>query len=62
MYHALSHGGIGWGPIWGDLVARELLGEEVVPELAGMRPERFYLQTSSLGRFADDAEQPSLAG
>lgn len=61
LYHVLSHGGIGWAPLWGDLVARELLQGETVPELSAMRPERFYLQTTELGRFADDAEQPPLA-
>jgi len=61
LYHVLSHGGIGWGPIWADVVAREILGGEEVAELAAMRPDRFYLQTAELGRFADDAEQPRLA-
>ncbi|MGR3432952.1 MULTISPECIES: NAD(P)/FAD-dependent oxidoreductase [Roseobacteraceae] len=41
-YSAVSHGGIGWGPIWADLVAREILDGEVVMELATMRPARFY--------------------
>lgn len=61
LYHVLSHGGIGWAPLWGDLTARELLHGESVAELSAMRPERFYLQTAELGRFADDAEQPPLA-
>lgn len=57
MYFAISHGGIGWGPTWGQLAARELLQGELVPELAGLRPGRFYTEHSALGRFADDAEQ-----
>lgn len=61
LYHVLSHGGIGWGPVWADLAARELLHGETVPELAAARPERFYHQTPELGRFADDAEQPPVA-
>lgn len=61
LYHVLSHGGIGWGPLWADVVAREVLGGEQVAELASMRPDRFYLQTAALGRFADDAEQPELS-
>jgi glycine/D-amino acid oxidase-like deaminating enzyme len=61
LYHVLSHGGIGWGPLWADVVAREVLGGEQVTELASMRPDRFYLQTAALGRFADDAEQPELS-
>jgi len=60
LHHVLSHGGIGWGPIWADVVAREVLHGESVAELAGMRPDRFYLQTPELGRFADDFEQASL--
>jgi glycine/D-amino acid oxidase-like deaminating enzyme len=60
LYHVLSHGGIGWGPVWADLAARELLEAEVVPELSAARPERFYLQTPAIGRFADDAEQAPL--
>ena len=57
FYFALSHGGVGWGPMWGDLAARELLDGERVGELAGMRPERFFVGGTMLGRFADDAEQ-----
>ncbi|MFF1878381.1 NAD(P)/FAD-dependent oxidoreductase [Leifsonia sp. NPDC058230] len=60
LYHVLSHGGIGWGPVWADLAVRELLQGEDVPELAAARPERFYLQTPAIGRFADDAEQTPL--
>lgn len=57
FYLAVSHGGIGWGPIWGRLVATELLDGKTVPELSGMRPDRFYMEAAPLGRFADDAEQ-----
>lgn len=57
LYFTLSHGGIGWGPMWGWMASREILGGERVPELAGMRPERFYLAPIDLGRYADDAEQ-----
>jgi len=57
LYFTVSHGGIGWAPMWGWMAAREILGGETVPELSAMRPERFYLETSALGRHADDAEQ-----
>lgn len=60
LYHVLSHGGIGWGPVWGDLAAKELLHGETVAELKAARPERFFLQPPELGRFADDAEQQPL--
>ncbi len=58
FYLAVSHGGIGWGPTWANLVASEVLYRQTVPELAGMRPTRFYAEGQKLGRFADDAEQP----
>ena len=61
LYNVLSHGGIGWGPIWADVVTREILHGETVAELTAMRPDRFYLQTPDLGRFADDFEQPALS-
>ncbi|WP_413317204.1 FAD-dependent oxidoreductase [Agrococcus sp. 1P02AA] len=57
LYFAVSHGGIGWGPMWGWMAARELLGGEDVGELSAMRPERFYLEPIAIGRYADDAEQ-----
>ncbi len=57
LYFTVSHGGIGWGPMWGWMAARELLGADDVPELAAMRPERFYLEAIAIGRYADDAEQ-----
>jgi len=57
LYFTVSHGGIGWAPMWGWMAARELLGGETVPELSAMRPERFYLDPIALGRHADDAEQ-----
>lgn len=57
LYFTVSHGGIGWGPMWGWMAARELLAGESVPELAAMRPERFYLEPIAIGRYADDAEQ-----
>jgi glycine/D-amino acid oxidase-like deaminating enzyme len=57
LYFTVSHGGIGWGPMWGWMAARELLGGEHVEDLAGMRPERFYLEPIAIGRYADDAEQ-----
>lgn len=57
FYHTLSHGGIGWGPMWGWIAAREMLQGEDVPETAAMRPSRFYLNPSQVGRHADDAEQ-----
>ncbi|GAA1592585.1 FAD-binding oxidoreductase [Kribbella hippodromi] len=56
FYFTLSHGGIGWGPMWGWAAARELLHGQVVPELAAMRPERFYLAPTTMGRYADDAD------
>ena len=42
-YSAVSHGGIGWGPIWADLAAREILDGTLAPELSGLRPTRFYM-------------------
>lgn len=57
FYLALSHGGVGWGPIWADLIATEVLERQQVPELSGMRPHRFYMEPAVLGRYADDAEQ-----
>lgn len=57
FYFTVSHGGIGWGPTWGWMAARELLHGESVSELSAMRPERFYLAPIAIGRFADDAEQ-----
>jgi glycine/D-amino acid oxidase-like deaminating enzyme len=57
FYFAVSHGGIGWGPVWADAAATELLDRVPVPELAGLRPARFYLDTGPRpGRFADDFE------
>lgn len=57
FYHTLSHGGIGWGPRWGWIAAEEILQGSEVKEAAGMRPTRFYLNPSQVGRHADDAEQ-----
>jgi glycine/D-amino acid oxidase-like deaminating enzyme len=57
FYHTVSHGGIGWGPMWGWLAAREILRGESAEELSNMRPVRFYLNPSQVGRHADDAEQ-----
>ncbi|MBR9763846.1 MAG: FAD-binding oxidoreductase [Rhodobacteraceae bacterium] len=42
-YSAVSHGGIGWGPIWADLAAREILDGTLASELSGLRPTRFYM-------------------
>ena len=41
FYLAVSHGGIGWGPLWGLLIRRELDGENVA-EIDAMRPSRFF--------------------
>ncbi|GFZ87652.1 NAD(P)/FAD-dependent oxidoreductase [Nesterenkonia alkaliphila] len=57
FYFAVSHGGIGWAPMWAWFAARELLHGESVPELSAMRPERFHWKPEEIGRFADDAEQ-----
>lgn len=57
LYFTVSHGGIGWAPLWGWMAARELLHGERVSELSAMRPDRFYLEPATLGRHADDAEQ-----
>lgn len=57
FYFALSHGGIGWGPTWGWMAARELLHAQPQEDLRAMRPERFHRETEHLGRYADDAEQ-----
>ncbi|MBN9888178.1 NAD(P)/FAD-dependent oxidoreductase [Salipiger abyssi] len=45
-YCAVSHGGIGWAPIWAELATREILDGETVPELAALRPARFYYDLS----------------
>ena len=57
FYSVLSHGGIGWAPVWAQFTARELLAGEVVEELAAMRPDRFHRSPGQFGRYADDAEQ-----
>ncbi|GAB3556397.1 NAD(P)/FAD-dependent oxidoreductase [Spelaeicoccus albus] len=57
FYFTLSHGGIGWGPMWGKMAALELLHGGTNDNLAAMRPERFYLDPVPIGRYADDAEQ-----
>lgn len=57
LYFTVSHGGIGWAPLWGWAAARELLHGQTIPELSAMRPERFYLEPIAIGRYADDAEQ-----
>ncbi|WP_102225218.1 NAD(P)/FAD-dependent oxidoreductase [Acidimangrovimonas sediminis] len=49
LYLAVSHGGIGWGPVWAELVAREILQGERVADLAEMRPARFYARDASDG-------------
>lgn len=40
FYVAVSHGGVGWGPLWGRFAAAEIGGTEV-PALSGWRPDRF---------------------
>lgn len=57
FYSVLSHGGIGWAPLWARLTARELLHGEEVDDLAAMRPHRFHRTADQFGRYADDAEQ-----
>ncbi|AJY46816.1 NAD(P)/FAD-dependent oxidoreductase [Martelella endophytica] len=42
FYFAVSHGGIGWGPVWADLAVQEILEGKAVAELEGLRPGRFY--------------------
>ena len=42
FYFAVSHGGIGWGPVWADLAAQEILYGSLAEELEGARPSRFY--------------------
>ncbi|MTD55600.1 NAD(P)/FAD-dependent oxidoreductase [Amycolatopsis pithecellobii] len=57
LYFAVSHGGIGWAPVWADAAASELLDGVPVADLAGLRPTRFFLDNRSrAGRFADDFE------
>lgn len=57
FYVTVSHGGIGWGPLWGWVAARELLHGEDVPELAAMRPGRFYVDPVGIDRGADETER-----
>jgi glycine/D-amino acid oxidase-like deaminating enzyme len=40
LYIAVSHGGIGWGPVWGQIAAREISGHPVAG-LDRWRPDRF---------------------
>lgn len=40
FYVAVSHGGVGWGPLWGKLAAAEISGISA-PELSRWRPNRF---------------------
>lgn len=60
LYHVLSHGGIGWGPVWADLISKEILEQDVLPELGAFRPERFFFGTDEFGRFPDNSEQLNL--
>lgn len=48
-YSAVSHGGIGWGPIWAEIAASEILDGTPAAELATMRPGRFYRDVTSSG-------------
>ncbi|QHC35171.1 FAD-binding oxidoreductase [Komagataeibacter xylinus] len=57
FYCAVSHGGIGWGPCWADLLAAEILDGRSSPDMADFLPQRFYHEPMEIGRFADDAEQ-----
>jgi glycine/D-amino acid oxidase-like deaminating enzyme len=47
FYVAVSHGGIGWGPLWGKLVAAEITGTEA-PALARWRPSRFLARPTDM--------------
>jgi glycine/D-amino acid oxidase-like deaminating enzyme len=40
MYVAVSHGGVGWGPLWGTFAASEITGNPVAA-LGTWRPDRF---------------------
>ena len=46
-YSAVSHGGIGWGPIWAELAAVEILDGALEPSLSSVRPARFYHEATS---------------
>lgn len=61
FYCAVSHGGIGWGPCWADLLAAEILDGRSSPDMADFLPQRFYHEPTEIGRFADDAEQLGTA-
>ncbi|KGB80828.1 hypothetical protein JT55_16825 [Rhodovulum sp. NI22] len=44
-YSAVSHGGIGWGPVWAEIAAAEILDGTSEAALDTMRPARFYFET-----------------
>jgi glycine/D-amino acid oxidase-like deaminating enzyme len=41
FYVVVSHGGVGWAPTWGRLIAQELTTGQPPVELARWRPDRF---------------------
>jgi glycine/D-amino acid oxidase-like deaminating enzyme len=46
FYVVVSHGGVGWAPTWGRLIAQELTSGRPPVELASWRPDRFIRQPS----------------
>ncbi|QFY11471.1 FAD-dependent oxidoreductase [Nonomuraea phyllanthi] len=42
LYVAVSHGGIGWGPTWGDLAAAAILDGDTSPAAEAFTPRRFF--------------------
>jgi glycine/D-amino acid oxidase-like deaminating enzyme len=47
MYVAVSHGGVGWGPLWGTFAASEITGNPVAA-LSRWRPDRFIAGSADL--------------
>jgi glycine/D-amino acid oxidase-like deaminating enzyme len=47
LYVAVSHGGVGWGPVWGKLAASEITGSPA-GELDQWRPGRFLASPAEL--------------
>ena len=45
-YSAVSHGGIGWGPVWAEIAAAEILDGSSEAALDTVRPARFYFETA----------------
>ncbi|WP_022881488.1 NAD(P)/FAD-dependent oxidoreductase [Gryllotalpicola ginsengisoli] len=42
LFIAVSHGGVGWGPRWGDIAAAAILDGEEDPRWGAFAPDRFF--------------------